>query len=119
MVMDEHRQIHRWQVMRGGKLQLDMGDRIVDCFIRDINLKGIQISTTERLPEQVDLRMNLLISALDLDVEVVVQWKKQEDDQHVYGLSFHKIADADKTKIYEYVSYHFPNQLKKQWFGND
>ena len=116
--MGDHRQIYRWEIMREGKLQLDTGNRTVDCFIRDINLKGIQIAVPEKLPESADLKMNLLISSLDLNVEVVVQWEKQEDGQHVYGLAFQKIADEDKTRIYEYVSHNFPHQLRKQWFGN-
>ncbi|MBF0123275.1 MAG: PilZ domain-containing protein [Candidatus Omnitrophica bacterium] len=116
--MEDHRHIFRWQIMREGKVQLDAGNRTVDCFIRDINLKGIQISVPERLPEQVGIKMNLQINFLDLDVEVAVQWEKQEDGQHVYGLSFQKIPDKDKNRIYEYVSLHFPQQLKKQWFGN-
>ena len=116
--MEDHRHIYRWQIMREGKVQLDTGNRTVDCFIRDINLKGIQISVPEKLPECAGLRMNLLINFLALNVEVLVQWEKQEDGQHVYGLSFQKIADEDKNRIYEYVSHHFPHQLRKQWFGN-
>ena len=117
--MEERRQIHRWRVMRDAKLQFDGDDRMVDCCIRDINSKGMQISMTERLPEKSSLRMNLLIDqVLNLDVDAVIPWRTKEDSRNIYGLSFRQIADEDKTQIFEYVSSHFPRQMREQWWGH-
>ncbi len=117
--MEERRQIHRWRVMRDAKMQLDGDDRQVDCCIRDINYKGMQIAMSEKLPERSPLRMNLLIDqVLNLAVDALVPWERKEDSRHIYGLSFCQIADEDKTQIYQYVSSHFPHQLKEQWWGH-
>ncbi|MBF0122001.1 MAG: PilZ domain-containing protein [Candidatus Omnitrophica bacterium] len=117
--MEERRQTHRWRVMRDAKLQTDEDDRVVDCCVRDINFKGMQIAMSEKLPQQASYKMDLLIDqVLNLAVEAVVPWHRQEEGQHVYGLSFRRIADEDKTQIYQYVSSHFPHQLREQWWGH-
>lgn len=117
--MQERRQIHRWRIMRDARLQLDGDDRMVDCCVRDINSKGAQISMDAILPEKSALRLNLLIDqVLNLDVEACIPWKQEEGGRHIYGLSFRQIMDEDKTQIYQYVSSHFPHQLREQWWGH-
>ncbi len=117
--MQERRQIHRWHVMREACFQIDGDERTVACSVRDINFKGMQISLSERLPGKTSLRMNFIIDqVLNLDVEAAVPWSLKEGGRHIYGLSFRQIADDEKAKIYEYVSTHFPHQLKEQWWGH-
>ncbi|MBF0569646.1 MAG: PilZ domain-containing protein [Candidatus Omnitrophica bacterium] len=117
--MLERRKTHRWQIMRDARVKLDGEVRSVDCYIRDISYRGMQIASAFRLPQWPNLKMNVEIdNSLLLTLEAAVPWRKGEAGDYVYGLSFNRIRDEQKNEIYEYVCSHFPLQIKEQWRGS-
>jgi hypothetical protein len=61
------------------------------------------------------LRINLL-NGPSLDVQAMVRWHGRVEDSFVYGLSFSKIHDSEKEKIYQFVNTHFRGEITKHWW---
>lgn len=116
--MDERRQLPRWQVKREVKVWLPQMQQLSQCMIEDINLKGMCASFSQRLPQEGPVHMSLGLEEDSdiMDLEVNLPWAKEEQGRHVYGMSFSKIADLDKERIYQYINSHCSRQLKDKWF---
>jgi len=92
-------------------------DGPLDCYLKDINYKGLQISLKPQLPHDTYLKIKLLLAGeFSLDAEVWVVWQKTIDQVRIYGLYFSRIADSDKEKIYRYLHKHHPGQIKQRWW---
>jgi len=115
--MSDHRSTNRWQINRQVKIKLAGAESYADCFVRDINLKGAQISLAIKLPKDTFQRLSLLLTDdFVLNVEVWVVWQKTIEERNVYGLYFSKIQDSDKERIYQFIRQYFSGQLKQQWW---
>jgi hypothetical protein len=42
---------------------------------------------------------------------------KENHDRYEYGLSFSKVDDEDKDKIYQYIATNCYDQFKNKWWG--
>ncbi len=117
--MDERRQLPRWQVKRETKAWLPQMQEFSRCIIEDINLKGMRASFTQRLPQEQSVNMSLdLEDKCDfMKLEVSLPWVREDQGRYVYGMSFNKIKDSDKDRIYQYISSHCSQQLKDKWWA--
>ncbi len=117
--MDERRQLPRWQVKREVKAWLPQMQEFRHCIIEDINLKGMCASFSKRLPPEQPVSMSLSFEN-DFNlmkVEVNLPWVKEEQGRYVYGMSFNKIMDADKDRIYQYISNYCSEQFREKWWA--
>ncbi len=115
--MTERRQLNRWQVDKEAKVKLEGAEAPASCSLKDINLKGAQISLAMKLPRDAFLKLNLVLTAdFILNVEVWVVWHKGIDGYNIYGFYFSKIEDQDKDKIYQFIRKFYPQQLAQQWW---
>lgn len=115
--MTERRRLNRWQANKETKVKLEGAEALAKCSLRDINLKGAQISLAMKLPKDTFLKLSLVLSEdFILNVEAWVVWQKTIDGYYVYGIYFSCINDADKEKIYQFVRRYFPEQLAQQWW---
>ncbi|MFC1674979.1 PilZ domain-containing protein [Candidatus Omnitrophota bacterium] len=119
-MMQEQRRFTRWFTKWQAKLELEGEAGPVECMVRDINYKGVQISSAVKLPADTFLRLTLALTeefVID-DAEVWVVWHKAIMGKNLYGLYFAKIKDKDKEKIYRFVFKYFPKQVHQQtWQG--
>ena len=53
---------------------------------------------------------------LEIDVEVRVPWVRGEAGRYRHGISFSRIHDEDREKIYRYVDDRFPELLRQGWW---
>jgi c-di-GMP-binding flagellar brake protein YcgR len=118
--MDERRQLPRWEIKKEAKV-LMQGESAndSDCFIEDMNSKGMCISFKKQLPPQGIIKMSFAIGEnFDfIKIEARIPWEKQEKGRYVYGLSFNKIEDTDKDRLYQYVYNNCYDQLKDKWWS--
>ena len=115
--MSEHRFCNRWQINWQAKIKLEGAEVPAVCPIRNINLKGAQVSLAMKLPKDTFMRLSLVLSDdFILNVEVWVVWQKAIEVRNVYGFYFSKIHDSDKEKIYQFVRRNSPKLIDEQWW---
>ena len=117
--MNEQRQLPRWQVKREAKVWLPQRQEFSHCVIEDINLKGMCASFSKKLPQEQPVNFSL---SLDdnfefVKLEVNLPWIREENGRYVYGMFFNKILDADKDRIYQYITCHCSDQFKDRWWA--
>lgn len=113
--MAERRRVFRWQVARQVKIKLEGAEKYVDCIINNLNLKGIQLALSLKLPKDEFFKFSLLLSeSFILNIEAWVSWHKTIENQNLYGLYFTKITDADREKIYQFLRRDFPRQMDQR-----
>lgn len=114
--MRDRRRDIRWQTGRQAKLKLEGSKTFIDCYVKDINFKGLQISLRMKLPPDTFLKFTIVLSEeFVLEVEAWVVWHKRLNDFNVYGLYFSQIKDDDKEKIYKFVYNNFPQEATRRW----
>lgn len=116
--MQDQRQIPRWQVNQRARFNLSQSMDWCDCQLDDISLKGLRIT----LPQSFNLRepigMSLLLEdGFALRVEGIPCWSKPSDGQNSYGISFTRIFDEDKERIFQFIQKHCADQFKQHWWG--
>lgn len=118
--MLELRQIPRWQIGEKAKMKLREHDWEGRCCLEDMNLKGIRISSKEKLPESsvVDFMLDLR-NFLTLNVQARVCWNKEIEGRYYYGMEFSKIKDQDKDEISQYLSKNCFDQLRENWWPKE
>jgi len=117
--MDERRQIPRWEIKKEAKVWIPLTQGFSHCMVEDMHLKGMCVSFNKRLPHQQNVRMSFSIGEnYDfIKVEAEIPWRKEYQERFVYGLSFSKIADEDKDKIYHYINNNCYDQFKNKWWA--
>jgi len=117
--MDERRQLPRWQVKKEAKVWLPQMQEFSRCIIEDINLKGMRASFNKRLPQEQPVNMSVgLGDNFDLmKLEVDLPWVREDQGRYVYGISFNKIGEVDKDRIYQYINSYCSEQFKDKWWG--
>ena len=117
--MDERRQLPRWEIKKEAKVWLPQTQGFSLCIIEDMHLKGMCVTFSKRLDPQDPLKMSFAIGDnFDfIKVEAKIPWMKEEEDRFIYGLSFSKIADTDKERIYQYINANCYDQFKDKWWA--
>ncbi|MDD4980042.1 MAG: PilZ domain-containing protein [Candidatus Omnitrophica bacterium] len=114
--MKDRRRSIRWQINQQAKVKLEGAYAFIQCFIKDINFTGLQISLRMKLPEDTFLKFNLVLSEeATLDIEAWVVWHKRRDDFNVYGLRFTQINEENRGEIYKFLYKYFPEEVVKRW----
>jgi len=112
--MQNRRQSIRWQINESSNISLEETQVFSHSIIKDINLKGIQVSSSLKLPRDKFLKLTVVSAkGLSFVVEGWVAWHKTIMETNSYGLYFSKIRDLDKQRIYEFVRKHCPEQMTK------
>lgn len=90
----------------------------MNCIIRDINFKGMQICLAQRLPKDTLMKISLTLCAElgCINLELWMVWHKRIMESNVYGLYFAKIMDSDKENIYKFLRKYFPDEMNKKWW---
>jgi len=113
----DRRKLARWQVNKEARLTLEGAEACAGCAVKDINLKGAQISLAMKLPTDTFLRLALILTEdCALNLEAWVAWQKTINGHYIYGIYFTRLQDVDKEKIYQFVRRHFPKQLTQKWW---
>jgi hypothetical protein len=115
----ERRQNARWTLAVRAVLRLKGQPEAIDCQLRDINFKGLQVVLSANLPADTFLSLSLYVQdRLILDAEVWVVWYKGIAGLNAYGFYFSKIRDADKETIYHLVNELSPQEVaRRHWQG--
>jgi len=115
--MSERRNCFRWQIDRQAKVKLEGAECFSDCHIKDINLKGIQVSSRKKLPRDTFIKLSLCLDEnCAINIEAWVVWHKIIDGFNLYGLYFSRIHDSNKEKIYQFIFRNFPEQVSRCWW---
>ena len=115
--MVERREIPRWQIGQKAKIRLKGALSFVDCYVHDINLKGMQVFFPLQLPDDKSVQLNLALAEdVHVEAEAQIPWHRPLGKHHAYGLSFSRIKDADRDRIYEYLCSNFWDQVKDHWW---
>jgi hypothetical protein len=114
--MSERRSAFRWQISQQARVKLEGAPDFIHCQIKDINLKGLRISSALKLAKDAFSKFNLFLDeGCILNIEAWVVWHKTIGDLNSYGLYFTRVKDMDKEKIYRFVQQSHPEQIKKQY----
>ena len=119
--MDERRQLPRWEIKKEAKAWLLPKQNVSTCIIEDMHLKGMCVSFSERLPRLKSLRMSFAIGddPEPIKIEALIPWNREEQGRFYYGLSFSKIDDDGRNRIYQFLSVNCYDQFKKKWWGEE
>jgi len=117
--MDERRQLPRWEIKKKAKVWMPLSQDPGQCIVEDMHLKGMCVSFDKRLPKEDVVKMSFALDGnLDsITIEAQIPWAKEDDGRFVYGLSFTKIADDDKERMYKYISTTCYDQFRKNWWA--
>lgn len=117
MLAENRRSVVRWQINKQAELKVGDRDNFVSCQVKDINLKGIKITTDEVLRKDKFFKLTLALSSdFTLDVEVWVVWHRVIEETNIYGLYFNKIRDSDRENIYQFMHRNFAQEIYRQWW---
>jgi c-di-GMP-binding flagellar brake protein YcgR len=88
-------------------------------MIEDMHLKGMRVSLNKRLPQPGPVKMSFAMgnNFNPIDIEAQVSWAKEDQGSYRYGLSFSKINDEDKDRIYRFISTICYDQFRKKWWA--
>jgi c-di-GMP-binding flagellar brake protein YcgR len=114
--MIERRQLPRWEIKKEAKVWMSPMFNSMHCIIEDMHLKGMCISFSRRLPPLETVKMSFTIGN-DSDlikIEARIVWVREDQDLYKYGLSFNRIDDEDKDRIYQYIN----NNCAEQFSNN-
>ncbi len=120
----EKRRIIRWKVQRPMRFKLPDQEEEKIALLRDISFFGAQASLLEslRLQDKLNLVLEIPDEQDTISCEGKVVWQKaiEEEGKHhfICGLSFTKIADHDKDKIFRHIWQTSPEDLKHRWYGD-
>lgn len=110
------RRFIRWQISQPAKVTVG-GAVAKDCLVKDISLKGLQVSLDERFESGKPLHLKVALDEeIFFDVDAWPVWEKNGSNIHTYGVYFTRISDKDKDKIYQFVKNMHPEQIKKVWW---
>ncbi len=109
----EKRLLPRWKIAAAAKIKWPGAKDYVACEIKDLNMRGLCLALGESLPEY-NLHAELYFNEkYFFDIEFAVTWHKEIDGKQVYGVSFLKVRDADREKIYQMMKENFPGCFGK------
>ena len=117
--MDERRELPRWEIKKEVKVWMPLTQGFSHCIVEDLHLKGMCVSFDKRLPlvRPVKLSFTLVQDYDFIKIEAQTPWVKEVGGRYVYGLSFSRIDDPDKDKIYQYINTNCYDQFRDKWWA--
>lgn len=119
MKIEERRRNSRWQINQERKINvLEDNPFLLDGIIDDITFRGARVSLRHRLPEKtvLSLTINSPMGLVLGGLEATVVWRRESEEINIYGLSFNRINDRNKQKIYDFVYDNFPQEITRHWW---
>ncbi|MBF0489942.1 MAG: PilZ domain-containing protein [Candidatus Omnitrophica bacterium] len=113
---NERRRLPRWGVRRPAMVRLNEEWYFNNCYVDDMNLKGMRIILSQALSQEQAAKMAISFGEMSFEVEVLVPWVKESQGRYIHGVTFSRIKDADKDRIYQYIFNNCFDQLKDQWW---
>jgi|GEM_PF-4372715 len=112
----DRRQLPRWQIGKEARISLEDSGEFGYCHIEDMNLKGMCLSLPEEIKIDGPVHMTIAFpDNLDFEVEAEIPWARQGKEEYLYGLSFSRIKDTDKDRIFKYINSTCAPQFKARW----
>ncbi|MFH0827358.1 MAG: PilZ domain-containing protein [Candidatus Omnitrophota bacterium] len=116
----EKRDLKRWNTDWPARIRINYKNSIknFDCFIKNINFKGLQVYLKNDLPDLKVLKCTIILPSSDtFSVKTQVAWKQVcEDGFRLYGLDFVGAKDSDKERIYQIINKNCYPELVKTWW---
>jgi len=119
MQTQERRSVPRWQINWQAMFKLADKDDLTECYVSDINFKGIRISLKEKLNPDTYVACTIFLSRdFPVELKAWVVWQHSHEGLNTYGLFFTWIKDIDKERIHQFLIKNFPeNIIKQEWQG--
>ncbi|MDI9416521.1 MAG: PilZ domain-containing protein [Candidatus Omnitrophota bacterium] len=115
--MNERRKVARWRINKPAKLRVEGALSFIDCLIRDINLKGVQVVVPLRLKVDTYIKFKLKFSdTFSIETEGWIAWHRNSGAHNIYGILFTKLTDTDKENIYKFVYQSVPETVSRNWW---
>lgn len=115
--MDERRIAPRWPINQEAAVTFENGVRAIPCIVEDISYRGMRVSLRRNLFEDVFSNFKLALGAeFEINAGAYVAWRNQSDDINTYGLSFSRIDDSMKLRLWDYIKNNFPHLVTKHWW---
>ncbi len=122
----EKRSFVRWRIQRPVRYKVasPKNDEAEEkmALLRDISFSGAQISLLEnvRLNENMDLLLEITGEENPIPCQGKIVWQdflQEQDKRHfICGVTFTKLEDRDKEKIFKCVWNSAPDELKRRWW---
>jgi hypothetical protein len=110
--MYERRKISRWRIDKPARIKFEGSVSFIDCLVKDINFKGMQIVMPLRFKADTYIKFKLKLSDLfSIESEAWIAWHKNSDRHNIYGFLFTRLTDADKEVIYKFVYQSVPEAI--------
>lgn len=124
MRIEENRKFARWNTSRPVRFSLVGKDNEEEkmALLKDISFAGARMSLFEslRLNDKLDMFLEIPDEEHAIHCEGKVVWQKSVEDAgaapFACGLSFTRIKDQDKEKMFRYMSQNSPEEVKKKWW---
>ena len=115
--MDERRDRPRWRINKEAELTVLDGVKPIPCIVEDISAQGMCVSLCRNFFPEVFSNFNLALDEnLAFNAGANVAWQDKANERNIYGLSFNRIEESDRSRISEYVKNNFRSELIKQWW---
>jgi len=118
----EKRNFVRWRLQKPARYKLPNQEEERMALLRDISFLGAQISILEnlRLNEKLDMLLEIPDEENAISCQAKIVWQdfvEESGKRHfVCGVSFTRIEDKDKEKIFKYVWSTTPDEIRKRWW---
>lgn len=120
MEQKERRQFVRWKLNWQSRIKLTDEPDCLECRLKDISYKGLQMSLEKRLPRDIFINLTIELSPeFSFTLEAWVAWHRVVHGVDTYGLYFTKCCDSDKDKIYQFLRRYFPQEINRRWWHGD
>jgi hypothetical protein len=110
----ERRVLPRWGVNISAHVQPQGSAQSFACELVNLNLRGFELSCATALPSDCTRIVLRLGEEYIFNLGVQIVWSTAPAKRFVYGVKITQIRDADKEKIFQYVSRNFPDQVERQ-----
>ncbi|MFH1457949.1 MAG: PilZ domain-containing protein [Candidatus Omnitrophota bacterium] len=115
--MSDRRCNGRWPIHRLCGVKLRGAKSFASCKVQDFSLKGLQIITERKLPEDTAMKLSLFLhEKFTLNIETYVAWHKAITEGDCYGLDFSRVKDVDKERIFRFVFENYPKLIARSWW---
>ncbi|MCX5694926.1 MAG: hypothetical protein NT014_07420 [Candidatus Omnitrophica bacterium] len=112
-VFVEKRLLPRWKIGAPAKIRWQGSSDYLPCEVRDLNMRGFCLVVTEKITNYNTSAQLYFNEKYFFDIEICVTWHKENDGKQIYGISFLKVRDSDREKMYRMMKENFADCLGK------
>lgn len=117
---NERRSLLRWPVNWNARIQVKYQNskKNINCCIKDINFKGIQVILEKKLPGIEVLKLHVILpdsEPIPLKVKVI-KHEIMPDGLNLYSLQAIEMKDSDKELLYRLLNKNYFKELSSLWW---